>query len=386
MNISEIINQLGEEREHYFNAVSPPIMASSNFSYSTVAAMRSCLQKEFDTPFYSRGYNPTVAILRKKIAALESTEDALICGSGSAAVAVAVISQLKAGDHVVCVQKPYSWTYKLLQHLLSRYGVSTSFIDGREIEHFREAIRPETKMIFLESPNSMTFELQDIEAVCALAKEKNIITIIDNSYSSPLLQKPAELGVDLIVHSATKYLNGHSDVVAGVICGSHAMIRKMMAEDWMTLGPVLAPHDAWLLIRGLRTLEVRMKQSVESTQKIVERLAAHPKIERMIYPYHVSHPQFTLAQKQMKSGSGMFSVCIKADNAQGVERFCDALQHFLLACSWGGYESLAFPVCALQTTPSYDNPHLPWNLVRIYIGLEDSEMLLQDLLQALDKV
>jgi cystathionine beta-lyase/cystathionine gamma-synthase len=301
-------------------------------------------------------------------------------------VAVAVISQLKSGDHVVCVQKPYSWTHKLLQQLLSRYGVSISFIDGREIEHFREAIRPETKMIFLESPNSMTFELQDIEAVCALAKEKNIITIIDNSYSSPLLQKPAELGVDLIVHSATKYLNGHSDVVAGVICGSHAMIRKMMAEEWMTLGPVLAPHDAWLLIRGLRTLEVRMKQSVESTQKIVDALANHPKIERMIYPYHASHPQFALAQKQMKSGSGMFSICIKTDDAQAVERFCDALQHFLLACSWGGYESLAFPVCALQTTPSYDNPHLPWNLVRIYVGLEDSDMLLQDLLQALDKV
>lgn len=386
MNLSEIINQAGEERASYFNAVSPPLMASSNFSFSSVHEMREGLKKEFDTPFYSRGYNPTVAILRKKIALLESCEDALICGSGSAAVSVAVMSQLAAGDHVVCVQKPYSWTFKLLNVLLKKYGVDTSFIDGTKLENFELAIKSNTKLIFLESPNSMTFELQDIEAVCKLAKSKNIVTIIDNSYSSPLLQSPAKLGVDLIVHSATKYLNGHSDVVAGVICGSEQKIKKMMSEEWMTLGPVLAPNDAWLLIRGMRTLEVRMKQTVLSTQEIVEKLIHHPKVDKIIYPFHPSHPQFELAKKQMKSGSGLFSLCIKTDDFSGVERFCDALKHFLLACSWGGYESLAFPVCALQSTLSYDNPDLPWNLVRIYIGLEEKELLLHDLLHALDQV
>jgi cystathionine beta-lyase/cystathionine gamma-synthase len=386
MTTSEIINQLGEEREHYFNAVSPPIMATSNFAFPSVHVMREGLKKEFETPFYSRGYNPTVGILRKKIAALEACEDALICGSGSAAVAIAVMSQLKAGDHVICVQKPYSWTNKLLNNLLRKYGVETSFIDGRLVKNFEQVIKDNTALIFLESPNSMTFELQDIEAVCKIAQQKNIITIIDNSYSSPLLQQPSKLGVDIIVHSATKYLNGHSDVVAGVICGSKEKISKMMAEEWMTLGPILSPHDAWLLIRGLRTLEVRMRQSIESTQKIVDRLANHPKVERLIYPFHASHPQFELAKKQMKSGSGMFSICIKTDDFSGVERFCDSLKHFLLACSWGGYESLAFPICATQNTPSYDNPDLPWNLIRIYVGLEDSELLLNDLLQALEKV
>jgi cystathionine beta-lyase/cystathionine gamma-synthase len=385
-NLSEILNSVGESREEYYNSVSPVIAQTTNFCFDSVAAMRQSLQTEFEKPFYTRGYNPTVAILRKKIAALESTEDALVCSSGSAAVAIAVIGNVKAGDHIMCVHKPYSWTAKLLNNLLARFNVSSTFIDGTDISNFEKAMLPNTKMVFIESPNSMTFEVQDIRAVAAFAKRNNLISVIDNSYSSPLFQQPATMGIDLIVHSATKYLNGHSDVVAGVICGSKNHIQHLFANDWMTLGPSISPNDAWLLIRGLRTLELRANQSAASAEKIVALLENHPKIEKVFWPFSNHSPQKELAKSQMSRCAGMFSISIRTSDIEGVERFCDALNLFLIACSWGSYESLVFPVCGLANNPGYNNPNLPWNLVRIYIGLENPELLIADLLQALDKV
>jgi len=386
LSTSEILGQLGEERAEYFNAVSPPIVQSSNFAFSSVAEMRKALQDEFGTPFYTRGYNPTIALLRQKLAALEGCEDALVCGSGSAAVSIAVMGFLQAGDHVICVQKPYSWTYKLLNGLLRRFGVETSFIDGSEIHHFEDALKPNTRMVFIESPNSMTFELQDIRAVANFAKKNGLISIIDNSYSSPLFQQPHAMGIDLVVHSATKFLNGHSDVVAGAICGRGEHIQKLFANEWMTLGPSISPNDAWLLLRGLRTLELRANRSADTAEYIVPILAKHPAVERVYWPFLEGHPQAELARKQMTRCAGMFSLAIKTDDTSGVERFCDHLKHFLLACSWGGYESLAFPVCGQAQSISYTNSPVPWNVVRMYVGIEDREMLLADLVQALNKV
>lgn len=347
--------------------------------------MRNALKNEFETPFYSRGYNPTTAMLRKKLAALEGTEDALVCGSGSAAVAIAVLGNLKAGDHVISVSKPYSWTYKLLGKLLARYGVETTFVDGREIDNFRAARKENTRMVFLESPNSMTFEMQDLKAIAEFCREKGCLSVIDNSYATPLFQRPHELGIDLVVHSATKFLNGHSDVVAGVICGSKKHIMHLFANDWMTLGPTLSPHDAWLLIRGLRTLELRVNRSAESAEYIIKRLEGHPKIEGFYYPFAESNPQRELAMRQMSRSSGLFSITIKTDR-EGIERFCDSLKCFLIACSWGGHESLVFPVAGLALDPKDFNPLIPYNLVRIYVGLEDKNLLLEDLKAALERV
>lgn len=386
MHLSDILNHLGESREDYSHAVSPTIIQTSNFSYATVAEMRAVLEKEFETPFYTRGYNPTVAILRQKLAALEQTEDALVCGSGSAAVSVAIMGNLQAGDHVICVQKPYSWTRLLLSRMLVRFGIETTYIDGTRIEHFEDALQPNTKLVFIESPNSMTFELQDIRSVAEFAKRNGLLSIIDNSYSSPLFQQPHILGIDLVVHSVTKYLNGHSDVVAGVICGSREHIQRLFSHEWMTLGPVISPHDAWLILRGLRTLELRMNRSADSVETIVAALEGHPKIEHIFFPFSPQHPQQELARRQMKRCAGLFSITIKTDEVAGVERFCDALRHFLLACSWGGHESLVFPVCSTPHAYSASNKLTPWNLVRVYIGLEDPGLLLEDLLQALEKV
>ena len=379
MDVSYILNQLGEERENYFQAVSPPIMQSSNFTFKDVSSMRNSLKDEMNTPFYTRGCNPTVAILRKKVAALEKAEDALIFGSGSAATSATVISFVSAGDHVVCVDKPYSWTNKLLTNLLARFNVETTFIDGTEAANYEKAIRPNTKLLFLESPNSMTFEMQDIEAVVKIAKKHNLITILDNSYSSPIFQNPIEMGIDMVTHSATKYMCGHSDVVAGVVCGSHEHMRQIFSSEYMTLGAAISPNDAWLMLRGLRTLPIRMKYIAESTSKIVNWLEAHPKIEKVNYPFSPNFPQYELAKKQMKSASGLFSMQLKANNMEEIERFCDGLQHFLLACSWGGHESLIFPICVLYTSENYGSSTLPWNLIRLNIGLEETEVLMEDL-------
>ncbi len=378
MDLSYILNHLGEERENYYNAVSPPMMLSSNFCFSSVGEMREKLTRELETPFYTRGFNPTVGILRQKIAALEGTEDALVFASGSAAVAAAVMSVVKNGNHVVCAAKPYSWTNTLLSKYLDKYGVQVTFAEGESADDFEKHILPNTKLVYLESPNSLTFGLQDISAISALAKKRNITTILDNSYNSPLNQQPAKMGVDIVVHSATKYLNGHSDVVAGVVAASKERIKKMLAEEYMTLGAIIGAHDAWLMIRGMRTLELRVNRSSSSAQQLAEWLEQHPKVEKTNYPFLKSNKNFGLAQKQMKQGGGLISIRLKAENVEAVERFCNSLKLFLLATSWGGHESLCFPLCALNQSASFTNP-LPFNLVRLYIGLEDPGVLKGDL-------
>lgn len=385
MDTSFILNHLGEDRDEYYGSVAPPIFQTTNFCFKTVAEMRQKLTKELETPFYTRGYNPTVATLRKKLAALEKAEDALVFSSGSAAVAAAIMSVVKGGDHVVCVQKPYSWTNNLLSKYLSKYGVTHTFVSGGEAADFEKAIQPNTKLIYLESPNSLTFEIQNIKEIAKLVKSKNITTIIDNSYNSPINQNPITMGIDLVVHSGSKYINGHSDVICGVVCGSKERIMKMMAEEYMTIGSCISPQDAGLILRGLRTLEIRVNQSAKSAQKVSEYLGNHPKIKQLNYPFYSKNPQLELAKKQMKQGGGLLSIVIDAKDEVGIERFCDSLKRFIIATSWGGYESLLFPLCALAASKSFENP-LPWNMVRLYIGLEDPDLLIEDLKQALEKL
>lgn len=387
-SLSFILNHLAEEREHYRGAVTPPIYETSNFAFGSVAAMREAGQDELANAFYTRGNNPTVEILRRKLAALEGTEDALVFGSGAAAMAAAVLASVRAGDHVVCVQKPYAWTRVLVRDWLPRFGIELSFVDGADLAAVEAALTPRTKMIVLESPNSLTLELQDLAAISAIARPRGIRTLCDNSYASPLLQRPAELGIDLVMHSATKYLNGHSDVVAGVVCGPQAMVREIFRGPYMTFGAIIGPFEAWLMLRGLRTLGVRMQRVQQSTAQVVEFLERHPKVARVYYPGSESDPQRELAQRQMKGGSGILSIEVSAGDLAGVERFCDSLKMFLLAVSWGGHESLAWPVAVVIRGGSAESNRtgLPWNLVRLSIGLEDPGDLIADLDQALARL
>jgi cystathionine beta-lyase len=386
MDISFILNHLGEERDNYYQAVSPPIIQSSNFVFRDLEDMRSRFSDELDHHVYSRGNNPTVEILRKKLAALEGAEDALAFASGAAAIAMSVIANVKTGDHIVCVRSPYSWTTALLTKFLPRFGVSHTFVDGRDLEKIESAILPNTKILFLESPNTLFFDLQDLSACASLAKKHNLVSIIDNSYCSPIFQKPIEHGIDIVVHSGTKYLNGHSDVVVGVLCASRAMVKKIFESEFMTLGAILSPHDAMLVIRGLRTLHLRMQRSHDTTMEIVNWLATHPKVERVVYPFHPSFAQYDLALRQMKGCGGLFTVQFKVETMAEMEAFIHRIQYFLIAVSWGGHESLMMPTVGFYHIAGRNNSPVPWNTVRFYIGLEDADFLIADLAQAMEKI
>ena len=221
MDTSYILNELAEERSAYFNAVAPPIMQTSNFVFSKVDELRSSFEDEYSTYLYSRGLNPTVDILRKKLAALDGAEDCLVLNSGAAAIFAAILANVKSGDHVISVNRPYSWAQQTFK-ILHRFNVSVTYVDGTDTDNFRKAIQPNTSLIYLESPNSWDYALQDLKAVAALAKQHNLITICDNSYCTPIYQKPIEYGIDIVLQSATKYIGGHSDTIAGVLSGSTA--------------------------------------------------------------------------------------------------------------------------------------------------------------------
>jgi len=383
MDLSYILNELGEEREHYFNAVSPPIIQTSNFTFKTVSDFRQALGNEFDAMLYSRGNNPTLNILRKKLAALDGAEDALVFSSGIAAISVPILALLQQGDHAVVVENPYSWTIKLFNNFLPKFGISATFVDGSEVQNIENAIRPNTRLIYLESPNTFSYELQDLKAVSNLAKSKGILTMTDNSYCGPLYQQPISLGIDLVAQSATKYLGGHSDIVAGVLTGSKELINKIFDNEFMNIGPALSPHSAWLLIRGLRTLPLRMQRSFETAGIITKWLQQHPAVDKVLWPFSPDFKQSELARRQMQGCGSMFSFTLKNSSMQKIEAFCDKLQHIVMAVSWGGHESLIIPSIAGIAKADYDPDNNRHQLIRMYAGLEDADYLIRDLEQAL---
>ena len=386
MDISQIINELGEDRELYFNAVSPPIYQTSNFAYKTVDALANAFENEFDVFLYSRGNNPTVDILRKKLAALDGAEDCLVFNNGAAATTAAVLSHMKAGDHAVCVRNPYTWVSKLFDNILKRYGVEVSYIDGREIANWEEAIRPNTTFFYLESPNSWDFALQPIAEVAALAKKHQITTLIDNSYCTPLYQRPVEMGIDMAMQTATKYIGGHSDTLGGVLSGSGAAIRKIFDSELMTLGSGIQPFNAWMLIRGLRTLPARLERIHHTTEKVIQFLLQRPEVERIIFPLHPSFPQYELAKQQMLGGAGLLTMVMATRERENIVRFCESLQHIMMAVSWGGHESLVIPKCAGIPKAEFNGDDQEHRYVRLYCGLEEPDYLINDLQQAFDKM
>jgi len=386
MDLSYILNEFAEERENYFNAVSPPIMQTSNFVFNTVDEMRKAFADEYSVFLYSRGKNPTTEILRKKLSALDGAEDCLVFSSGAAAIFAAVFANIKSGDHIVSVNKPYTWAQKMFDTILPRFGVTTTYIDGREIENFERAILPNTRVIYLESPNSWDYALQDLEAVAELARSENIITIIDNSYCTPLYQKPIEMGIDLSLQTATKYISGHSDTLGGVLCGSKKMMERMFNSEFMTVGSGISPFNAWLLIRGLRTLPARLDRITATTHKVVSYLKQHPKVESLLFPLDETFPQYGLAKKQMKGACGLLTFIIKAGNIGQIEKFCESLQHIFMAVSWGGHESLIIPKCSSLQPHEFDAANPEHRMLRLYVGLEEPGYLIKDLEQSFEKM
>ncbi|HSB79968.1 MAG TPA: aminotransferase class I/II-fold pyridoxal phosphate-dependent enzyme [Candidatus Methylomirabilis sp.] len=379
---SFILQHLGEDGLP-FNAVSPPIFQTSNFCFDSFESFQAGLTAGESHYIYSRGNNPTANLVGQKIAALEKAPRARLVSSGVSAISASIMAFVQTGDHVVCVKDCYSWTRKLLESYLKRFGVEHTFVEGSDPAEFEAAIQPNTRVIYLESPTTFTFKLQDLASVARIARSRGIKTVIDSTWASPIFLNPIDYGIDLVVHSVSKYMGGHSDVIAGAVAGSVEDIERIFATEVRQLGTSPDPLMAWLVLRGLRTLQLRMQSIFEKTLSVARFLQAHPNVEAVLYPFLESHPQYALARSQMRGGGGLFSFRLKTRDIACVKRFIDSFTLFKRAVSWGGYESLVFPDAArYQSNPPPDRI----SLIRLYIGLEDTQALLADLEQSLGRI
>lgn len=371
----ETICQHLAEDYRFEGAVVAPIFQNSLFVHLEAEKFHN--RQNDPTRFdYTRVANPTTDIAEQKIAALEKTDKCRLFTSGMAAITAAIMSCTKAGDHIVCTSFAYGPTKQFLTDYFPRFGVTTTFVDGTNLNAIEEAIQPNTTLIFLESPGTFYFQIQDLEAISALAKSRGISTIIDNSNASPIFQNPHAFGIDLVAHTVTKYLGGHSDIVAGAICGSQDRMHKLIHNEGVLLGANMDPFAAWLLTRSLRTLSIRMERHQQSAIKVANYLENHPNVERVWYPGLASHPGQELIKKQMRGTSGLLSFEPKKQTKEFAFQFCDNLKLFQMGPSWGGHESLAIPL--------YDPDRDKW-FFRLSIGLENVEDLLEELDRELAK-
>ncbi|MEN3000497.1 MAG: PLP-dependent aspartate aminotransferase family protein [Armatimonadota bacterium] len=375
-HLETLIQHLGEEEPFPYGAVVPPIVQTSLFTARTLRERHTSAGME-GIYYYSRVSNPTVELAEQKIAALEGTARALLFASGMAAISCTLLTFLHEGDHVICVENAYPPTRTLLSEWLPRFGVETTFIPGTELQHFMDARRPNTRLVYLESPTSLTFQLQDLQAVAEWARAHQLLTLCDNSWATPLFQQPHSLGIDLVLHSASKYLGGHSDLVAGVVAGSAELIAQI-ARTRELLGSILEPFGAWLLIRGLRTLAVRMERVQQSGLQVARWLAEQPFVAQVNHPGLPSHPQHALAQHQMRGYGGLFSLLTHPISDEQAYTFTDHLRLFRFGPSWGGHESLMIGWANGEPDPAGKRP---W-FFRIYVGLEHPDDLIRDLHQA----
>lgn len=383
-DLTDILLHQGED-DFAFGAVAPPLFETSIFHFKTFRDFQSALSDEYSHYLYTLGNNPTVNLCEEKLAALEHADRAKLVSSGNAAAVCAIMSQVKGGDHAVIVTDCYNWVSWFFREYLSKYGVEATFVEGTDVAQFEKAMRPNTRIFYLESPTTFTFKLQDLQAVASLAKKHGIKTIIDNSWATPIFQNPIDLGIDMVVCSCSKYLGGNSDLVAGAVFGNAEDMKNVFNNEFLPLGCAPDPFQAWLILRNIRTLHLRMPVHFHNALAIAKMLSKHPKVESVLYPFLPEYPQYELAKRQMKGGSGLFSFRLKTRDVKKVELFTDSLKYFKKAVSWGGYESLVFPQ-AVHYAPGEPIADDKVSLVRVHIGIEDEKMLEDDLLQALDKI
>lgn len=362
-----------------------PIHYSATFRARDAAEFAEMATQPRHAAYYTRYGNPVHERVAAILAGLEGTETAMLTGSGMGAISTTVLALVSAGDHVVAQTRHYMSTAKLFDEVLPRFGVSATLVEQSDVEAIRAAIRPETKLIMLETPANPTLVLTDLAAVAALARERGITTICDNTFASPLNQQPHALGIDVVVHSATKILGGHHDLTAGAICCSNAWAEKIWRMH-ITLGSVLSPMDAWLLLRGLRTLAVRVERINANALQLARWLEAQPQVERVHYPGLESHPQHALAKRQMKGGGPVIAFAVKG-GYEATSRFVAALELPTHAVSLGGVESLIVHTAAMWSGTMNEAQMraagIPPNFVRFSVGLEHPDDLQRDLARAL---
>jgi methionine-gamma-lyase len=374
----------GEPKHGQNSPVTTPIVRSANFTFADTAEMKRWAEGKSKAYLYTRYGNPTLAVAEEKIARLENAEAALVTASGSASISSALLSVLQSGDELIATRQLYGGSYRLMRDILSRMGIRVRHVEAN-LEGFDALVNAKTRAFYVETPTNPTLGLVDLRKSVALARSHKLVSLIDNTFATPILQKPLNLGFDLVVHSATKYLAGHSDIVAGAVAGSHAQVGKVR-EMMISLGGSMDPDPAYLLIRGLKTLEIRVRRQCESAKAVARFLEQHPKIQRVHYPGLASHPDHRLAKKQMTDFGGMLAFDMKG-GLPAARRFCDRAKIFLLAASLGGVESLiVLPIYTSHFKLNHTElvaAGVSPGTIRMSIGLEDAADLLADLRQAL---
>jgi cystathionine gamma-lyase len=368
---------VGQEADPATGATIVPVYQTSTYTQDAVGE-----HKGFD---YSRTINPTRLALEKQLASLENGAHGYAFASGMAATA-AVLNLLSAGDHAIVTDDLYGGTYRLFSRVLHRYGLEFTYVDMSDVENVRAAMRPNTKLIWIETPTNPLLKLIDIRAVSALREGREIIVAVDNTFATPYFQQPLALGADVVVHSTTKYIGGHSDVVGGVAITNDDAIGDVIKFHQNAVGGVPGPHDAWLTMRGAKTLALRMREHAKNAQAVAEFLESHPEVARVYYPGLPSHPQHELAKRQMTGFGGMVSFVLTGDESRGID-FANRLQYFSLAESLGGVESLICHPARMThgSIPKEDRERrgVTDGLLRLSVGIEDLEDLLEDLSRAL---
>jgi len=362
--------------------VGTPIYQSSTFE---VTDNEEQLRIAASDHYYTRYGNPTNTVAEKTIASLEGTEAALTFASGMGAVTTTIMALLKSGDHIVAQRDIYGGVNKFLAQWLPKMGIETTFVDTADYPQFAKAIRSSTKLLYFESPTNPTLRVVDFKKATALAKEHNLLSMIDATFGTPINQHPAEFGFDLIMHSGTKYLNGHSDLLCGVVAGRRELIQRIW-ETRTTLGNCMDPHAAWMLVRGLKTLAVRVARQNENAQRVAEFLAGNAKVRRVYYPFLRSHPEYAVARAQMTGGGGMVSFEVEG-TGEDARRVTEAMRLFTLATSLGGVESLvSIPVLtshAMIPAEAREKMGVTEQMIRLSVGIENADDLIADLEQAL---
>jgi cystathionine beta-lyase len=377
-----ICTHVGDEYGRFHGAVVPPVYQNAQFVFADYDTFTKSISREKENYVYWRGTNPTVEIAERKLAALEGGDSCKCFSSGMAAICAAIMASTENGSHVVCAGHIYPETKKLL-HYLGKFGVTYTLVPSPAIHAVEAAIRKETSLIYTESPTTHTFRLVDLSAVSAIAKSRGIRTIVDNTWATPLFQKPLRHGIDIVVHSCSKYLGGHSDLVGGAVIASEAIINRMFYKEYLLLGAAMAPFEASSLIKGLRTLPLRMAEHNRSTLEVARFLESHPQVSRVNYPALKSHPDYELGRRQLTGYSGLMSFELKNASYEAVRDVINRLELFQIGVSWGSFESLVLSPNEGNNGELLAREDLSPGLIRLSIGMEDTTELIADLAAAL---
>ena len=379
----------GRINDEQFGSLATPLYQTSTFIFDNAQQGADRFAGESEGFIYTRLGNPTTRQLEMRVAAMEGMEDAAATATGMAAVSAALLTNLQAGDHMISSKAVYGCSFALMNHMLKKFGIDVTFVDMTEPDNIHTAVKENTKLIFLETPINTNLVVLDLEKICAIAKKHQLLSIVDNTFLTPVLQQPAKFGADIVIHSATKYLNGHGDVVAGIVCGSNEMISDIKLTTLKDIGATMSPHDAWLIMRGIKTLPIRMERHCNNAQAVAEFLEQHEGVAQVYYPGLKSHPGHKFIGKQMKAAGGVIAFELNTD-LKGGSDFINNMQLFSIAVSLGDAESLIQHPASMTHSPYEPEERaeagITDSLIRISVGLEHVDDIIADLSQSLAKI